>query len=55
MIKVTFTDGSEKRFNVGCRQLYCTTWDDVDYRWAFTPIAEIINVSVDSIESWRVA
>lgn len=54
MIKVTFTDGTSKRYSLGCRQLFCTSWDGVDYRWAFKPIADIINVDVETIESWRV-
>lgn len=54
MIKVTFTDGTEKNYSVGCRQLLCSTWDDVDYRWAFEPIANIIKADVNTIEKWRV-
>jgi hypothetical protein len=54
MIKVTFIDGSSKRYPVGCKQLLCGSWDGVDYRWAFEPIAKIINVDVKSMKEWRV-
>lgn len=54
MIKVTFTDGRSKNYAIGCHQLLCGTWDGVDYRWAFKPIADIIKVPVETIEAWRV-
>lgn len=54
MIKVIFKDGTTKRYQVGCRDLFCGNWDEVDYRWAFEPIAKIINVNVSTIQDWRV-
>ena len=54
MIKVTFTNGNTKNYSVGCRDLLCSTWDGVDYRWAFEPIAELIGVAKSTIKGWRV-
>lgn len=54
MIKVTFTDGSSKRYPINCRQLGFASWDHMDYRPMFQPIAEIIEVNVNTIEAWRV-
>ena len=54
MIKVIFTNGTTRRYPVGCRDLFCSNWDDVDYRWAFEPIAKIIGVAVTTIQDWRV-
>ncbi len=55
MIKVTFTDGTTKRLAIGCKQLLCSNWDGVDYQWAFSEIAKLINVPAETIEAWRVA
>jgi len=54
MIKVIFKNGNTKNYSVGCKELYCTTWDSVDYKWAYDKIAKIINVNVDTIQDWRV-
>lgn len=54
MIKVTFTDGTSQNYSVGCRQLGFLSWDHMDYRPMFEPIANIIKVNVNTIEAWRV-
>ena len=58
MIKVTWIDSDNiehyKSFNVRCRDLLCTTWDDVDYRWAFNKLEKLLNLPANSIQSWRV-
>lgn len=54
MIKVIFKDGTSKRYQVGCRDLLCGTWDGVDYRRAYEQIAKLINVDVNTIQDWRV-
>lgn len=54
MIKVIFIDETRKNYRVGCRQLGCTTWDDVDYLWAYGPIATIIGVDKSVIKDWNV-
>ena len=54
MIKITFSNGDSKNYNVGCRDLKCTTWDDVDYQWAFSEIANILGLRAIDIDSWRV-
>jgi hypothetical protein len=55
MIKVNFTNGTSKRYNVTCKDLLCSSWHGVDYKWAFNEIAKLIDVDANSIDSWRVA
>jgi len=58
MIKVTWIDSDNiehyKSFNVRCKDLLYTTWDDVDYRWAFSKLEKLLNLPENSIQSWRV-
>lgn len=54
MIKITFTDGSVKSYRLGCNQLGYASWHHMDYRPMFQPIADIIKVNVNTIESWKV-
>lgn len=54
MIKITFTDGTQKNYSVGCRELGFNSWDDMDYRPMFAPIAKIVGVKAETIEAWRV-
>lgn len=54
MIAVTFTDGSEQRYRIGCKRLGFRSWHHMDYRPMFKPIADIIKVDVQTIEAWRV-
>lgn len=54
MIKVNFTNGTSKRYAIGCKDLLCGSWEGIDYQWAFEPIAKIVGVNVNKIESWQV-
>lgn len=53
MIKITFSDGITKTYKVGCRDLLCTSWDNVDYEWAFAQLSSLLNIQDKIIESWR--
>ena len=54
MIKVTFIDGTSKRYKIGCKQLGFLSWHHIDYKPMFEPIAKIIGVDVENIKQWQV-
>ena len=54
MIKITFSNGESKNYKVSCKDLKCTNWDNVDYQWAFSEIANLLDLRAIDIESWRV-
>lgn len=54
MIRVKFIDGTSKRYPIGCKRLGFRSWHHMDYKPMFEPIAKIINVPVENIESWSV-
>lgn len=54
MVKVTFTDGTTKRYRIGCKKLGYKSWHHMDYRPMFKHIARIIGVNESQIEHWRV-
>lgn len=57
-IAVTHVDNDNiehyQRYDVSVRQLLCTSWDGVDYKWAFNELEKILNLPKNSIISWRV-
>jgi len=57
-IAVTHVDSDNiehyQRYSVSPRQLLCTNWDNVDYKWAFNELEKILSLPTNSIISWRV-
>lgn len=54
MVEITFSNGDSKNYKVSPKDLKCTSWKGVDYQWAFSELANLLDLRAIDIDSWRV-